>query len=458
MKVYSRNGSMKLGKKIADGGEGIVYALSNNSVAKIYKQSPTAETEKKLKQLSQLNAIADTAWPNELIYSDSAKKNLIGYIMPRITGRTWNNFNMASSRLSPDLSSYKQNSNFFYEMCVSLISVVRDIHASPGKLIIGDVNDSNILVNTKGGATIIDVDSFQVNNSLLCTVSRSEFLAPDLQGKSLSSTVRSKKHDQFAMAVVIYQLLFNGVHPFSGKGGVGATSPGERIKLGLCLADKAYIPPPHQNDINLLSQQLKHLFIKAFTLKPLSCNDWLKAFSDDEKQIKKFIVGSLKLNQNQKKRNNLYGFNASNRTTGHASSAANTAKQNQQARVRPQKKTPRKQRSWMKYAASVVLCLSIVAGIKNYNADKSTEPHPIQQIAETTYEYDQTEYEPDHSESNISFTERNRQIFSIESDNRTNNGGNYIVNTRESYSEEENESSAAQYTSYTEESRKIFKR
>ncbi|NJM53317.1 MAG: hypothetical protein HC846_07920, partial [Blastocatellia bacterium] len=42
-------------------------------------------------------------------------------------------------------------------------------------------------------------------------------LAPELQGIDLSEVEREKKHDNFGLAVIIFQLLFLGRHPFAGN-------------------------------------------------------------------------------------------------------------------------------------------------------------------------------------------------------------------------------------------------
>jgi len=50
----------------------------------------------------------------------------------------------------------------------------------------------------------------------LCEVRISTHLPPELQGRPLHGIVRTVDHDSFGLAVIIFQLLFMGRHPFSG--------------------------------------------------------------------------------------------------------------------------------------------------------------------------------------------------------------------------------------------------
>jgi DNA-binding helix-hairpin-helix protein with protein kinase domain len=86
--------------------------------------------------------------------------------------------------------------------------------------VIGDINHSGILISNEATATLIDSDSFQVATSartFLCQVGVPEFTPPELQGKRLDHVKRTPNHDAFGLAVLIFQLLFMGRHPFSGR-------------------------------------------------------------------------------------------------------------------------------------------------------------------------------------------------------------------------------------------------
>ncbi len=58
------------------------------------------------------------------------------------------------------------------------------------------------------------------------------YIAPEIQGVTLSAIDRKAEQDCFALAVLVYQLLMSGVHPYAGVGEPGEL--GERIKAALC--------------------------------------------------------------------------------------------------------------------------------------------------------------------------------------------------------------------------------
>jgi serine/threonine protein kinase len=292
---YSDGKKVCLGSKIAQGGEGIVYSLAalSDKVAKIYKQTPCTKTQLKLRKLVSMYPVANTAWPCEIIFSDQTRKNISGYVMNRIDGLTLNNFNMQCSRSS--VVGYTLTTDFFFNMTLSLIQCVQNIHAAD--IVIGDLNDSNILVSSSGKTTVIDCDSFQVGD-LLCGVNRPEYLSPDLQEKKLDKTKRFVVHDLFSFSVISWGLFFNGTHPFAGKDN-GPTNTVDRIKAGLCLGNSKYNPPPFQYDYKKLPQPILELFINAFHLKPTSPKEWENALLSYQTEIKALLNASLNLTKSK---------------------------------------------------------------------------------------------------------------------------------------------------------------
>ena len=84
---------------------------------------------------------------------------------------------------------------------------------------IGDVNPSNILVSDDGSVMLIDCDSFQIpgppgHQPYPCVVGSPEYTAPEIS--DFQRQFRSQDSDNFALAVLLYQLLGNGSHPYQG--------------------------------------------------------------------------------------------------------------------------------------------------------------------------------------------------------------------------------------------------
>jgi serine/threonine protein kinase len=343
---FCKNGSEVIsGRLLGKGGEANVYSVATQPkyAVKIYKSPPTKDTVKKLKKLAAMSAIDNTAWPLELVFESKQVNNVVGYLMPISDGKTWNNFNMAASRAS--LSGYNLTSTFFYNMLNSFAKVLCEVHNTG--LIIGDINDSNVLIGIDGYSTVIDIDSFQVNSQLVCLVSRPEYLSADLHGAALNIQVRSQKHDHFAASVLFWSLLFNGVHPFGGFG--NPTSIPERIKAGLCVGSKNYSPPKFQCDVDDLPDELLDLFVKAFNLQPIDSNAWVKAFSKHEIKLKGFFDNSLQLSKSVK--------NPSNSTNSATSHYISQTPSPSPTTIN----TSFSVSTWMKYAAAVILAVVLIS-------------------------------------------------------------------------------------------------
>jgi DNA-binding helix-hairpin-helix protein with protein kinase domain len=76
------------------------------------------------------------------------------------------------------------------------------------------------LISESATVALIDADSFQVTQGserFGCRVGVPEYTPPELQGMSLASVVRTPNQDAFGLAIVIFQLLFMGRHPFVGS-------------------------------------------------------------------------------------------------------------------------------------------------------------------------------------------------------------------------------------------------
>jgi serine/threonine protein kinase len=275
---------------LGKGGEANVYTVDNVALqaVKIYKTFPNPETVKKITALAGMRPVANSAWPIELVFVDKHCHQAAGYLMPMSSGLTWNNFNMEISR--KNVTNYKLDSKFYHTMLTTFATILDDFHAAG--LVVGDINDSNILVGQGGACTLLDVDSIQVAGHL-CTVARPEFLAPDLQGVSLRDVTRAEKHDLFAMAVLFWQLVFNGVHSHQGAG--RPSSIPERIKQRLSVGSSNYLPPPFQRDIQELPPAILDLFSRALNLKPTSSSAWLYTLRNEKFGIEIFISDSLRL-------------------------------------------------------------------------------------------------------------------------------------------------------------------
>ncbi len=105
---------------------------------------------------------------------------------------------------------------FLVAVAANLARALAEFHNED--LVVGDINGKNILVRPNATVRFIDIDSIQVGSGrrFLCPVGVPEYTPPELQGRTLSETRRTQHSDLFGLAVIIFQLLAIGRHPFDG--------------------------------------------------------------------------------------------------------------------------------------------------------------------------------------------------------------------------------------------------
>ncbi len=282
MNVYdSRRRLVSLGNRIGHGGEASVYRVEGRSasLAKIYEPAPKPQYLTKLEWMqahppenpTQSLHHSSLAWPSELLYDP--QRRLAGYIMPFIRGAVPVLEVFNPRRRLETLPKFDRR--YLHRVARNLSAAIGAVH-SVG-YVIGDINESNILVTPSALVTVIDTDSFQVEEVRhgrrvmhSCPVGKPEYTPPELQGQSLVKIERLPEHDAFGLAVLIFQLLMEGSHPFRAQWlGKGDPPPLEtRIIRGYfpyTTAPGALVAPPaNALSLNLLHPWLSELFRRCF--------------------------------------------------------------------------------------------------------------------------------------------------------------------------------------------------
>jgi serine/threonine protein kinase len=276
MQVRRRsNGQLlTLNAELGGGGEGKIYPVAQDSswVAKIYHQ-PTAEIADKLAAMvahppedpSAAEGHVSIAWPLDLLED---RGRVVGFLMPKVNQvRPIHDFyNPKTRRDHTPFFNYL----YLHRTARNLAAAVSSLHA--GGYVIGDVNESNILVSQTALVTLVDTDSFQVRvgkQIYPCPVGKPEFTPPELQGKTLRHYQRTPEQDRFGLAVLIFQVLMEGTHPFAGVyTGLGDPPPIEsRIAAGhfpYGTRRVPYRPTPIAPDGKILHPDLRRLFLQCF--------------------------------------------------------------------------------------------------------------------------------------------------------------------------------------------------
>ncbi len=277
--------ALKLGQKIGTGGEGSVYEIQGdeNLVAKIYHAPPAPEKIAKLLALSQIRDERLTkfsAWPLDVL-RDRPDGEVIGFVMNKIgQAAEVHTLHSPKSRLKkfPEASWA-----FLVHAATNIARAVAAMHEQG--FVVGDLNPKNILITKKATVYILDCDSFQVNmagNVFRCDAGFPDYTPPELQGVPFRAIDRTPEHDCFGLAVVIFQLLFLGRHPFSGRFLGAGEMPLEkaigemRFAYGADAQTRAMQPPPGTFRLDALPPEIQALFRRAFLEKDRpNPNEWI---------------------------------------------------------------------------------------------------------------------------------------------------------------------------------------
>lgn len=262
------------------GGEARIYAVTDGDslVAKLWHK-PSPERARKVRVMVANPPLdpmaaqrhASIAWPIDWLHTPGRPQEPIGFLMPRVSGmRPLAEFCTPKPRREQcPLFSYL----YLYRTARNLATAVRALHERG--YVIGDLNESNVLVSETSLVTVVDTDSFQVWDAeaglmYRCRVGKPEFTPPELQGRNFAQVDREPAHDRFGLGVLIFQLLMEGTHPFAGICLTQGDPPPleERIAKGLFpyATDVAAVcrPKPTAPPFEILTPGLRDLFLRCF--------------------------------------------------------------------------------------------------------------------------------------------------------------------------------------------------
>jgi DNA-binding helix-hairpin-helix protein with protein kinase domain len=219
--VFDASGNrIAIGKQLGRGGEGAVFDIEGqpNYVAKLYHAALTPQKSRKIITMAKRvsPAIAKIAtWPTATLHTTS-KNDVVGLVMPKL-GRAQEIhelFNPGSRKKKFP----KANWHFLVRTARNCASAFATLHEAG--IVIGDVNQNNVFVSDAAIVTLVDCDSFQIHDGkqpFRCVVGVPEFTPPELHGQKFTEIDRSANHDSFGLAILIFQLLFMGYHPYQGR-------------------------------------------------------------------------------------------------------------------------------------------------------------------------------------------------------------------------------------------------
>lgn len=266
-----RRQPVPLGVQIGHGGEGDVFALAYRPslAVKIYT-TPEKRRNRAPKVAAMVAQALGTktrlaAFPQELVFD--GRGDVAGFVMRRVADHRiiFQLHNPSARRPHFAQADYA----FLVRAATNVARGIASVHYAG--CVVGDINQSGVLVSSQATVALIDADSFQLEaggQRFLCTVATDDYTPPELSLATLDRVARSQNHDAFGLAVMIFQLLFLGRPPFQGR------CAGEPPELRDAILqhrfafsrqrDTGLSPPPAAPTLADLSPMLAGLFESAF--------------------------------------------------------------------------------------------------------------------------------------------------------------------------------------------------
>lgn len=208
-------------------------------------------------------------WPVDLLLDPDEPERVTGCLLPRVE------YAFPLRRCAPSHPEADGIPAFDFRerhrAAEGLAAAVAALHESD--VVAASLHDTNVLLREGGQVLLVDTFCYQIRDPATGEVylgqgARPEYTAPEYQGRSGAGEAWSREQDRFGLAVLLFQLLMNGVHPFAGLPRDRTPARREQWVSFGCFpyadagssCDPAPGAPPYQN----LHPRLRELFELAF--------------------------------------------------------------------------------------------------------------------------------------------------------------------------------------------------
>ncbi len=289
--IKTKTGNLSLSKKISEGGEGIIYAIKENKsiVCKIYHPEKLTNLKKEKIELmiSKKISFEGICWPIDIVLN--SHDEFVGYVMPAASGKTMQTSMFIKPQLLKNFPHFTRKD--LASIAISFLHKMDFLHSM--NIIVGDINALNILVEPNGKIWFVDTDSYQIEN-FPCPVGTVNFTAPEIQGRDYADFLRTKNHELFAIATMVFMILFPGKPPYSQQGGESQSDNIKKMNFPYWCSEKAEVNPP-EGSWNFiwanLIKKLKELFCMTFkNNQRQEIRTWISALDNYIWAIKKGYV------------------------------------------------------------------------------------------------------------------------------------------------------------------------
>ena len=290
-----------LGVQIGRGATAQVFNFAIKSqqyAAKIYKNPENINWDKitQMTEYSYDSSYSFTkkhAWPIGIIQENGTN---VGFAMPLFDTSKFLSLDHFYDNI---LKSSVKDKNLLTLpnlglLCKNLANVMAEFHKHKIHLI--DVKPQNIAVNLENNEVILlDCDGFSIPsiNGLRFPGNfvSIDYISPEVTLNKIPPSKLGKKQDLYALAVLIFQILNSGIHPFSGQLNAKTleiNTNDEKAAAGLFAYGRPQnrrIKPHKSSRHKFWPENIRTAFNKTFVEeKRLTAPAWVKVFSDIEER------------------------------------------------------------------------------------------------------------------------------------------------------------------------------
>ena len=217
VKVKTRdNEIISLGDLLGSGGEGAVYECDYNEgyVVKVYHKGQLNKLRLKKIFLMEKKQIRydGLCWPEKVVFSEKGEP--VGYLMKKVNGKALSSIFDCDETVLKQFPNWKKQD--LISLAIDILQKVQYLHLFG--ILIGDLRLKNIVIDDSGIPCLVDIDSCQIDN-LPCPIGYPDFTPPELQHVEFKKQLRTYKNESFACSVLLFKLLFCGLHPYDQKHG-----------------------------------------------------------------------------------------------------------------------------------------------------------------------------------------------------------------------------------------------
>ena len=218
------HGRIRLLKTLSAGGEGTIFETDRGDhVCKIYhKDRLTSTRQKKIELMLSRKIVKEgICWPVDFVTNSAGQ--FVGYLMPRAKGKPMQHTMFVKPVLEKSFPTWSRID--LVNLCIAFLDKIAYLHSL--NIIVGDINPLNVLITDQSNNIwFVDTDSFQIEG-FPCPVGTVNYTAPEIQGINYAEFMRSREHELFAIATMLFMILHPGKPPYAQQGG---GDPAENIK------------------------------------------------------------------------------------------------------------------------------------------------------------------------------------------------------------------------------------